>query len=463
MGRMERDGFRSRQVDHRKFDQRSNRLVSWVVLVGIFLPPIQFDVAGLIWTPGRLVTILFLALAVWAIAQRGRFYVSDFLVLLVSIWSVGSVIINGGFRPYVLVEALELLSGYLIGRAFFNSRPKLEQFIRVLKIVSIVLILLALLDTFSGRRFTAEAVAHVFNVPFDIEETQFRNGLVRATSTFPVSELYGTFCAAAASIFLYSERTTIGKMLYGGLCIFGCFLSVSSGPILALLIVLGTYFYGLLTRRYAWRWKALRNSLIGLLLIIFLGDSLVLGNDAVHPILWIVRNFTFDPWTGYFRVEEWRHAMVFINDNPLLGIGFNPIRDQNDIFLHSLDSLYLVIAWRFGIPAAILLILAIIASITGLGLEDTNSRDSYMLDLRTGFILVVASIATVALTVHFWDSTWIFWSICMGISASFKEYAYSSRPRISARLAAPRRTPHAKISGPPWPPPSFPVVDLGPR
>jgi hypothetical protein len=432
VARIARDSFRPHQIDLRVAPQSSqeiassNRLISWVVLVGIFLPAIPFEVAGLNWTPGRLVTMLFLGLALWVVLTRRRHYLSDFLVFLVSVWCIGSVVINGGFRPYVLVESLELLSGYMIGRAFFDTRSKLEQFVHVLKIVAIVLIMLAAVDTFSGRRFTAETAARLFGAPFDIEETQFRYGLVRATSTFPVAELYGTFCAAAAGIFLYAERTATGKLLYGSLCIFGCFLSVSSGPILALLIVLGTYFYDRLMRRFPMRWKALRNSAIGLLLIIFLGDTLVLGNDAVHPLLWIVRNFTFDPWTGYFRVEEWRHAMVVIENSPIIGIGFNPISDKSDIFLHSLDSLYLVITWRFGIPPAILLILAIIATITGLGPSSENSGDSYMLDLRTGFVLVVVSIALIALTVHFWDSTWIFWSICLGICASFKGPAHPS-------------------------------------
>jgi hypothetical protein len=418
--------------------QPTNRVVSWVVFVGIFFPAIQIDIAGLVWTPGRAVTVMFLMPTVWVVLQRKRIFASDVLVFAVSAWSIASVILNGGFRPYVLVEALELLSGYMIGRAYFNTSSNLQQFIRVLKVISIVLIMLAMLDTMSGRRLTAETVARIFPFRFDESETQVRNGLVRATSTFPVAELYGTFCAIAACIFLYSERTWMRKLLYGSLCILGCVLSVSSGPLLVLSIILFTYSYDMLLRRYTWRWKALRISAGGLLLAIFLGEKLVLGNDLMHPILWVVRNLTFDPWTGYFRVEEWEHAFVTIDAHPLIGIGFNPIADQSDIFLHSLDSLYLVMAWRFGLPAALLLLSAMVASISGSGGADAASREPFLRDMRQGLILTVTSIAIVGLTVHLWDSTWIFWSICMGICASFKNYPRSSRTRIRRAELRPR-------------------------
>ncbi len=427
-----------RQADHTATPSRlqkavrpSNRLVSWLILVGIFLPAIQIDIGGLIWTPGRAVTILLLVPAVWVVLRRHQIFFSDFFVLMVSVWTIGSVLFNGAFRPSVFVDALELLSGYMIGRAYFDNPINLDQFVRVLKVVSIVLIILAMLDTASGRRLTADAVASVFSVQYQYD-AQLRNGLARATSTFPTAELYGTFCAMAASIFLYSERTWRRKCLWAGLCIFGCALSVSSGPLLALCIVLFVFFYDASMRQYPWHWKALRISVIGILLCAFLGDTLVFGNDALHPIYWLVRNVTFSPWSGYFRVEEWQHAMVYIDEHPLIGMGYipTPTSNKNDfLFLHSLDALYLVMMWRYGIPAAVFLLLAVFASFSGSKGVGVMSRDSYVRDIRTGFILSVSAVAIVAATVHLWDSTWIFFGICMGICASFKEYPRSSRSR----------------------------------
>jgi hypothetical protein len=49
-------------------------------------------------------------------------------------------------------------------------------------------------------------------------------------------------------------------------------------------------------------------------------------------------------------------------------------------------------------------------------------------------ILAVVSTAIIGLTVHFWDSTWIFWSMCIGICASIKEYFRSRAPVGQAQL-----------------------------
>ncbi len=413
-------------------DPRSYKLALTIALVAIFCPPVQVEFAGVILTPGRVVTILFILPAVFAVRRRrGGLYAADVCALLTSAWCIVATMLNGGFRPYVAVEALELFSGYMIGRAFTFGILPLQTFVRILKWVSLGLILLAALDTISGRRFTAETVAHFFSLPFDAGDTQYRNGLVRATSTFPTSELFGLFCVACASIFLYSEQGLRRKLTYSGLAVVGTILSVSSGPALALGIVLGSFCYGIVFSRSSRKWKILRNAIIGSLLFAFLFDVVILGNDATHPILWVVRNFTFDPWTGYWRVETWQHAMPVILSAPLVGIGFNSV-DPRDLYLRSLDSVYLVMMWRFGIPATLFLLATIISTVAENQTRAPTTRDeAFLCEIRTGLSLAIVAIAVVGLTVHLWDSTWIFWSMSMGVRVSLKEY---HRMRVGKRL-----------------------------
>jgi hypothetical protein len=394
-----------------------------LALVGIFSPPVQISLGGAILTPGRAVTIFFLLPAFLILRRRSKkLFAADLWIFLTSAWCLFAVLWNDGFRPYAAIEILELFGGYMIGRAYVFGPTSLQTFIKIVKRISLVLILLACLDTLSGRRFTAETVAHLFSLSFDAGETQYRNGIVRATATFPVAELFGLFCVVCTSLFLYSERRLTQKVLFAGLGIFGTVLSVSSGPILALAIVLGSFCYGVVFRKVPSRWRVLRNAIIGALLVGFLGDVIVLGNDGTHAILWIVRNFTFDPWTGYWRVETWQHALRYILAEPFTGMGFSSIADPNDLFLRSIDSVYLVIAWRFGLPAVFFLIAAIISSVAERRSRIEVQPDSYMSVVRTGFSLAIVAIAVIGLTVHLWDSTWIFWSMCMGVRVSIKEY-----------------------------------------
>ena len=59
-------------------------------------------------------------------------------------------------------DALDFLGGYLISRAYCFGRPALDTFIRVLKIFAIIVIILAMADTISGRMIVHETI-----VPWD--------------------------------------------------------------------------------------------------------------------------------------------------------------------------------------------------------------------------------------------------------------------------------------------------------
>jgi hypothetical protein len=393
--------------------------VTWIALAGIFSPPIMVDL-GLLWTPGRAVVIFLLGPALSIIIRR-QFLLCDLLAFATAACCLVTILLNGGFRPYALVEILEFLGGYMLGRAFFFGPLSLQIFVRVFKVVVISLVFLAMLDVLSGRRFTAELFSTIFPVNVDLGEVQVRYNFVRATSTFPTAELYGTFCSVAAGIFLFSERTVSRKILFGGIACFGCLLSISSGPVLALGIVLATYGYDRVLKRYPGRWRFFVKILLAFIILFFVVDVVIRENELMHPLLIVVRNLTFDPQTGYFRSEQWEHAMPIIMLSPWIGNGFNFSVQAGDNMVLSVDNFYLVMAWRFGIPATILFVLTMVSvSQTGRGTE--AQTDSYMNDMRTAFSLAVWTFATVGITVHLWDATWIFWSLCIGVRASFKQY-----------------------------------------
>jgi hypothetical protein len=393
--------------------------VIWVALVAIFSPPIMLDL-GLIWTPGRAATILLLGPAFLVILRR-QFLFCDFLACLTAVWSLGAVSMNGGFRPYALVEILEFLGGYMIGRAFLFGPLSLQRFVQAFKAVVITIVFMGLLDVASGRRFTAEIFSSIFPVNVDLDEVQFRFNLVRATATFPTAELYGTFCAVATGIFLFSERTVVRKISFAGIAAVGCLLSVSSGPVLALAISFGVYGYDRLFWRYPDRWGWFVRILCVSIVSLFFWDVVIRQNELLHPFLIVVRNLTFVPETGYFRATQWEHAVPIIMLSPWIGNGWDFSVQAGDNMLLSIDNFYLVMMWRFGIPAPVLILLTAV-SVSRSGSRNLLGADSFMGDMRTAFSLAVWTFATVGITVHFWDATWIFWSLCIGVRASIKQY-----------------------------------------
>jgi hypothetical protein len=418
---------RSAQVAFARKDTVGNPaahpFVTWVLLVGILLPPIQIIIADVKFTPGRIVVFLFVLPAIGMLFQKSRRAVpADWFVVATAAWMILASIFNGGFRLYVVAEAGEFLFAYLIGRAYFLGRPALECFLGIFKIVACCVVFFALLDTLSGQQFTLK----LFGAPTAAVETvlyRYRFGLVRAGSTFEGGELFGTFCVAAAAIFIFSVRNLPHRIFYAGVCLFGCFLSLSSGPLLGAVLLLGTVTYDFVLRSYKSRWKALVAGIALALALCFLISN--------HPIQTIIRHLTFDPQTGYFRITQWELSFEKIAGSPIVGYSFGhmPIRSwQEWVYIgHSIDAVYLVEMLRYGIPLVVFLVLSIYASF--FSTVSNSSTDDHMARIRLGFSCAIVIVSIIGLTVHFWNSIWIFFSLCIGIRASFVEFEARRRSR----------------------------------
>jgi hypothetical protein len=394
-----------------------------MLLVGILLPPIQIAIADVTFTPGRAVVFLLVVPAIATLFQSTRHSVpSDWFVVAMAGWMILASILNGGFRLYVGAEAGEFLFAYLIGRAFFLGRPALECFLGVFKVVTCCVIFLALLDTLSGRQFTLNLFGAA-TTPLSTVIERYRWGLVRAGSTFEGGELFGTFCVAAGAILIFSERSLPYRILYAGICFFGCFLSLSSGPLLGAVILAGVITYDFVLRFYAARWKVMVAALgLAVALAFLLSD---------HPIETIIRHLTFDPQTGYFRITQWELSFQKIAGSPITGysFGYMPIASwQEWVYIgNSIDAVYLVEMLRYGIPMIILLLFGIF-----LPFFAPATVEDHMARIRLGFSCAVVIVCVIGLTVHLWNSIWIFFSLCVGIRASFVEFdkaRHSVRPR----------------------------------
>lgn len=375
----------------------------WIALIGIFFPAMLISLGGINATLGRFVVIVFLV-PVFGIlfgGHRNRL-ASDLFAIAAAIWILAASALNDAFRPYVGAEALEFLGAYMVGRVFVFGPSNFRTFIRALKPISAVVIALALLDVLVGRYVTLDT----FAVPNAAAQ---RYGLVRASSVFEGAEHYGTFCVATAAIFLYSERG-LNRALYVGLCIFGCALSLSSGPLFGLVTVMVVFCYDCILKRYSFRWKALVTVVVGFLMAIFLFSE--------QPIPWMLMHFTLDPQTGFFRLATWSYAIPLIEQSPWVGHGVVRFGGEGDqlIFLSSVDCVWLLEALRYGLPGLILLLMVMFSPLLSGPSTGGESNE------QTGLTVAIVATVLIGLTVHFWDATWLYLNLCVGIRAAFAEY-----------------------------------------
>lgn len=415
---------------------RSDEIAIWLFFIGIFMPPtMAFSLGEFRLFPGRVSIFLLLGPAILVLLRRSqRILASDALTIAMGAWIIAASLYVEGFNSIssAIIETIEFCGAYLIGRAFVFGRPGLLTFIRVFKVVTIGLISLALMDTLSGRQLVIEVTGRIFGVQFSDAFMDLRSvfGLtvIRAQSTFDHPILYGTFCALAASIFLYAE-SGLQRMFYFGLCSFGCLLAASSAPLMSLAIATGVYVYDRILLQYPWRWKVFWSVIAGLI-----GFAFLIAN---YPISWIITHLTFDPASGYYRIMIWELATAQISASPMTGFGFALFNDP--VLDTSVDSIWLVGALRFGVPMITLLFLANVAACArALTKSAARSADPYMVNVRTAFSVVIMMFLFTGLTVHFWNGSWMFWGLCLGIRGSLNEYfeAATQQPRRYMRPQA---------------------------
>ncbi|MDF0494647.1 hypothetical protein [Bradyrhizobium yuanmingense] len=394
--------------------ERCSRLPAWLLLMGLILPAaqVQLYLADAKLTVGRIGILLLIIPAVARLVRTGRHILaSDYFACAVAAWMFAAACYTGGSNAIssTAAESLEFLGGYIVARGFFFGPAAVCSFIQPFKIVTAYIVLLALFDNLSGRLIVQQMFSAAFGSHAPLTP-DFRLYWVRAASTFDHPILLGTYCTVACGILLFSEQRPLSRMLWAGLCVFGCLLSLSSAPLLSCFIVLMVYLYDAALKQYSGRWRALQLCLVAMVLVI-----LAVAN---HPLGWIISHLTFDPVSGYFRMLIWDAATQKIMYSPLTGYAFGPL--NHDILDSTIDSVWLVFALRFGLPMVFLLLLTNITSILPSGFKGVM-EDPSAPGLRIAFTVAVVMLMFTGLTVHYWNYLWIFWGVCIGIRASLRE------------------------------------------
>jgi hypothetical protein len=411
-----------------KMTPRPNRVVIWAILVGIFLPyTIAIFIGDLKFTPGKLAALIFLLPAAGTFINqlsqgKRRLIASDVFALGTSLWMVVVPVATAGTEVLVPSVSLviEFFGMYIIARAYFFGEAALQEFVRALKIILVIIVCCAILDTLTGRFFISETMAQIFGTPDarsirgndHFQREIFGFYVIRASSTLDHPILLGAFCAIVASVILYAERKVFSRIGYLFVCVFGCLLSVSSAPLLGMLIAVFVRCYHWLLPQATWRWKALLA-----VFVLLLGAVFVLSRD---PVGWLISHLTLDEQTGYYRLLIWDAAFARIDDHPWLG---NLLGGSDDPILNnSVDSVWLVGALGFGIPWVILLLLTNLGALSSVERQAKPASD-LSTRLSTGMSLVIFLFLFIGLTVHFWNAMWLFWGLCIGIRASLSEHS----------------------------------------
>ncbi len=336
-----------------------------LLLYAILLPrELRIDLGGLVFFADRMVAFAMLPFLLRSVFTGAlRFRLPDAIILLAGSWMVLAMMRNYGFASGIErggALALDMAIGYFLARLCIKSTRDLQ---RVLVVYAPGLALAGgamLAESLLSREIVQPIAEAIFGrlptylsgeaVGFVEDRQQFRLGFMRAAGPFPHPILGGLFLASMFSLYFWS--TLRGWPKFAGIFAAACsFFSLSSAAILGLLMAFA--FVG-----YDWIQQRVQNLSWGLVGIAGLVAAIVLQILSQGGIVYvIVRYLTLNPATGYFRQLIWEYGLVSVRANPLFGIGFQGYERPIWMLTESVDAHWLLLAIRYGVPVAVLVLL----------------------------------------------------------------------------------------------------------
>ena len=338
---------------------RGAKAVSRRSLIEIYLPTallyalimpagINFAVGSIVLFPFRLVLI---AAIPWLLSRaRGgtaRAVAADWMILASTAWYFVSMMHNRGFAQGFESggrESLDLAVAYFIGRTCLRTPDDIRRMLR-LAFPGLALV---------GAVFAAESISHrlliwpLFPTNAAVYQTvQYRIGLMRAWGPFPHPILGGAFLGWFVALYWSMRERPMLKWIGMAIGLCGLF-SLSSGSMLQIILALASIIYIFVSRMLIGRveWRPLVWSMVALLI------AFQLFTEAGAAGM-VVKYLTLNPATGYFRLLIWQFGSQSVMDHPFFGIGYEGYTRLSWMKTQSVDNNWLLIAMRFGLPAAI--------------------------------------------------------------------------------------------------------------
>jgi hypothetical protein len=159
----------------------------------------------------------------------------------------------------------------------------------------------------------------------------------------------------------------------------------------------------------------------GILVLMFVAVLVVVSSLSNRsPVKVFISYASFSAQSSYNRILIWEYGTAEVARYPLLGIGLGDwVRAP--WMSASMDNFWLVVAVRYGLPALILLILAI-AIIIAKSTSQKNCPPEWVA-CRMAWIITIAGIALASCTVHLWNNTFAFFMFLIGAGAWLTEPA----------------------------------------
>jgi O-antigen ligase len=381
------------------------------LLIAFYVPWI-IEVGPVALTAYRLVLlVLIIPLFIKMLSgSLGKGRIADIMIVVFCLWSSASLSLAHGFGDSLETSGilfLETLGGYLVGRCCVRSASNFKAMASCLFILTVVILPFALVEFITTNNLALELFGFI-NTTFPDAGDDKRWGFTRVQAVFEHPILFGlsVACSLVLIVYVYCDgRNVIWKTASAGVIAFVTFLSLSSAPIAILGFQVLLSLWDKLLAKFQRRW----------IILIFVGILSYVCIDLASsrsPIEIYISYLTIEANTAWYRVAIWQFGTLSVWQHPWFGIGWNEYSRPDWMVVASVDNFWLLNAMRFGLPAAIILLLLLlfvsVSVVCNRGLPERVKR------YRTAFIVVLVSYFLVGWTVHFWGGVYVMFLFIVG-------------------------------------------------
>lgn len=391
-----------------------------LLLVSLVFPvEFSFYIGSLFITFSRLV-LLFYAFAVIFGAMRHRGLRSyDYMLLLAAIWVFLSYWVNHGLNSAIEsggVLLLEIVVSYWIARQYIHDLSTFYATIRLFMVLAFLMLPFILTEMLISKHFIhdffSELTGHYYKIRY--EE---RLGLTRAYGPFSHPILMGVYYSTLIGVVWYGYhwRSLPNKLMGIVVLSLGAFASLSSAPILLMLFQIFAIFWNYIAGKLRYHWQLIVAMLAILYAVLFFWSS-------QSPLMTILSRITLNPQTAYYRQIVWDYGLAEVAKSPIFGIGRLDWERPSWMVNESIDSFWLVLSMRYGLPVALLIGAIMIIFIIKLGQYAQTTKQDIKL-LCIGWVVSAVSLFLIGFTVDYFGTNRIFFFFMLGLGAALLNIA----------------------------------------
>jgi O-antigen ligase len=379
-------------------------IIPWIITLG----PSRLSVSRLV----LLLTII-PCLLMWFSGKAGKIRVADILIIFFCLWSFVSLTVVHGLDTSMqsaTIIVVETMGSYFLARVCVRNSTQFRSMVLTITCMILLLVPFSFYESVTGNNRLLSLFGMVLPTQMDYAMAQ-RFGLRRVQSVFDHPILSGVFSLTIfplTHVVLGYGASIRRRWTWSGLVFLSTLLSMSSGPLSAIVLQTILLTWNWVFRCFQYRWWVI--------LAVFAVPCLVISIFSNQSIFeFYVHYFAFSQDTGWDRIRIWHFGWQSVINHPLFGIGYNEY-ERPEWMEASIDMFWLVNFICFGYPGGLFMLLAFLSIVVGTALKSglTGKSNAY----RTAFVICAVGIFTVGWTVHFWNTPYLLIMFCLG-SASW--------------------------------------------